>query len=237
MELEVQDLKGNKIATLNPGKSKGLNIVDWNFTSRGPKIAEAKTLSFGGFATPRVPAGTYNVVMTKGKETFTHKIEVVYDPNSIVTPKGREERHIMVEILFDMNEELAYQVYKVNTTIQHAESLLTEDPKSKKVSEEVINELNNLLKRMVITTGDNYVASAEPELREKLADLYSGVVNNYDKPTGAQMANYEGVKALYDEIMNRYESIQKKEVSKYESYLSKNNKESLSFQTKEEFLK
>tara|TARA_R110000850_G_scaffold80862_1_gene173507 strand:+ start:51820 stop:54894 length:3075 start_codon:yes stop_codon:yes gene_type:complete len=237
MDMEVQDMEGNKIATLNAGKSKGLNIVDWNFTSRGPKIAEAKTLTFSGFATPRVPAGKYNIVMTKGKETYTHPIELVYDPNTIVTPEGRKERQRMVEILFDMNEELAYQVYKVNTTIKRAEGLMAQDPKSKKVTESVVTALNNLMKRMVVTTGDNYVASAEPELREKLADLYSGVTNNYDKPTGAQMTNYEAVKALYDDVMASYEEIQKKQVSKLESYLEKNDKEPLTFQTKQEFLK
>jgi len=237
MEMEVQDLDGNTIATLNSGKSKGVNIVDWTYTSRGPKIAEAKTISYGGFAVPRVPAGKYNVVLTKGKDTYTHPIELIYDPNTIVTEEGRKERQRMVKILFDMNEELAYTVYKMNTSIKTAEDLLKEDPKAKKVAQPVIDELNTLLKSMVITTGDNYVASAEPELREKLADLYSSVTNNYDKPTGAQMANYEAVKERYDTAMVKYENIHKKQVSKLEDYLEKNSKTPLEFKTFEDFLK
>ena len=51
------------------------------------------------------------------------------------------------------------------------------------------------------------------------------------------MTNYEAVKALYDDVMASYEEIQKKQVSKLESYLEKNDKEPLTFQTKQEFLK
>ena len=35
--------------------------------------------------------------------------------------------------------------------------------------------LNELLKELVITSGDNYVAAAKPELREKMGDLYSNI--------------------------------------------------------------
>ena len=47
-----------------------------------------------------------------------------------------------------------------------------------------------MLKTLVITTGDNYVASADPELREKMGDLYSGVAGNYGKVTGARKENF-----------------------------------------------
>ncbi|HMQ06911.1 MAG TPA: hypothetical protein PKC30_06385 [Saprospiraceae bacterium] len=236
MEMEIQDLEGNKLATLNPGKAKGLNIIEWNFTTRGPKIAEGKTFSFGGFALPRVQAGKYNVVMKKGNEVFTHPIEVINDPNSLVTADDRIEHKQMVQLLFNMNEELAYTVYKMQTIIQTAEQLKKEDVKSKSVVEPLITDLNNLMKRMVITSGDNYVDSAEPELREKLADLYSGVVNNYGRPTGTQMSNYELVKELYDTNLGKYHIIEKNHLPKLNNYLKKKNKSPVVFLTRDEFI-
>ncbi|MFT7065910.1 MAG: photosystem II stability/assembly factor-like uncharacterized protein, partial [Sediminicola sp.] len=59
MAMEVQDLEGNKIMELGPGKSKGINIVKWGYTRNVPKVAKGKTFSFGGFTAPKVPAGTY----------------------------------------------------------------------------------------------------------------------------------------------------------------------------------
>ncbi len=70
MTLEIQDMDGNKIASLGPGKSKGINIVNWNYTIKQPKVAKGKTFSFGGFTSPRVKAGKYKAVITKGKETI-----------------------------------------------------------------------------------------------------------------------------------------------------------------------
>jgi hypothetical protein len=32
---------------------------------------------------------------------------------------------------------------------------------------------------MVVTTGDGYVASAEPQLREKVGELYASVAGNF----------------------------------------------------------
>jgi photosystem II stability/assembly factor-like uncharacterized protein len=64
MSMEVQDMDGTKITSLEAGKSKGINVVNWNFNTNNPKMAQAKTLSFGGFTSPRVPAGKYMIVLT-----------------------------------------------------------------------------------------------------------------------------------------------------------------------------
>ncbi|MGB5377546.1 WD40/YVTN/BNR-like repeat-containing protein, partial [Muriicola sp.] len=79
MTMEIQDMDGNTIVELGPGKSKGINIVNWGYTRKQPKVAKGKTFSFGGFTSPQVPAGTYKAVITKGKETFEHPFELIYD--------------------------------------------------------------------------------------------------------------------------------------------------------------
>ena len=61
MTLEIRDKEGNVLSELTPGKSKGINVVEWNYTIKPPKIASGKTFSFGGFTASRVPAGTYQV--------------------------------------------------------------------------------------------------------------------------------------------------------------------------------
>ena len=44
MTMEIQDMEGNKITTLTPGKSKGINTVSWDYNMRVPKIAIFGTL-------------------------------------------------------------------------------------------------------------------------------------------------------------------------------------------------
>ena len=73
MSMEIQDSEGNFISELSPGKSKGINVVNWNYTSKAPKMAKGKTITFGGFTAPRVSAGAYKVVMQEGKRHLFHR--------------------------------------------------------------------------------------------------------------------------------------------------------------------
>ncbi len=175
MTMEIQDMEGNKITSLTPGKSKGINIVEWYYVITAPKVAKAKTFSFGGFASPRVKAGKYKAVITKGKDTFEHGFEVAYDKESKLSIEDRELKHQTVMKLYNLSEELAYMIYKLDTIVGLC--------KKSKVNE----ALNALKETLVVTTGDNYVGSAEPQLREKIAELYSKIIYGYDKPSQAEL--------------------------------------------------
>ncbi|MCF1751746.1 WD40/YVTN/BNR-like repeat-containing protein [Mariniradius sediminis] len=211
MTLEVQDLQGNKISSLDPGKQKGINVVNWNFRSKAPKIAKGKTFSFDGFSAPRVPAGTYQVVMKKGKEEFSHKIEVIYDPRSEISLADRKAQEELTKQLFDLSQDLAYLVYKLDLQLEQAEKAKAADPKSAKSMNALIGELNKLKETLVITTGDNYVGTAEPQLREKISKLYGIVVSNYEAPSPAQVesktdlaADLGKAKTAFDSIGSKY---------------------------------
>jgi photosystem II stability/assembly factor-like uncharacterized protein len=236
MSMEIQDMEGNKITTLNPSKSKGINVVNWNYTTRIPKMAEGKTLSFGGFTSPRVSAGTYKVVLTKGKNTYETTIDLKYDEKSLTTMEERKEQEAITQELFDMVEDLAYMVYELGETQKTAQDVMDNHPKGKKTAEKLYSALEELRKDLVITTGDNYVASAEPELRERMADLYSNVASSYDKVSGSQKQNMELIKGEFQEAKARYKAIMDKEGAKFMSWLEKNDMSKPAVKPKEDFL-
>lgn len=236
MSMQIQDDEGNKIAELSPGKSKGLNFVQWNYNMKPPKVAAGKTMSFGGFTPPRVKAGTYNVVLNKGKDTYKTTIKVENDPNSPITPAERDAQYKTTMELYKMTEDLAYMVYEIDTYIEKAEAVVKTNPKAKKLADKMTSELNELKKTMVITTGDNYVGSAPPELREKLAALYSDIASSYEAPSSAQLANLELLKKRYNATKADLEKAMNKEVAKFNSFLEKNNIEPVTFEDKEKFL-
>jgi uncharacterized membrane protein len=82
-------------------------------------------------------------------------------------------------------------VYEINKAQIQATEVIENHPKGKKDAEKLLDALEGLRKDLVITTGDNYVASAKPELREKMADLYSNVASSFNKVSGASKANFE----------------------------------------------
>jgi photosystem II stability/assembly factor-like uncharacterized protein len=188
MTMDVFDMAGNKVTTLDPGKQKGINIVTWDFVTKAPKVATGKTFTFGGFAAPRVPAGKYKIVMQKGKSTYETEIEMLYDPKSPLTAEQRKEMEGTIKKIYDLTQNLAYMVNEIDEHLNYAASLTDQ-----KTVAPFVSELNKLKESLVVTKGDNYVGSAEPQLREKISDLYSVLINSFDKPSNTQMENLKGL--------------------------------------------
>tara|TARA_B110000091_G_scaffold124344_1_gene133727 strand:- start:53 stop:3079 length:3027 start_codon:yes stop_codon:yes gene_type:complete len=178
MTLEIQDENGKIISKLGPGKSKGINIVNWSYRLKNPKVAKGKTFSYGGFTSPVAAAGTYTAVLKKGKETYSQEIEIIYDSSSHLSKQDRVFKHNTTMKMYDMIEELAYMVYELDAILLKATVL------NKK---KMVDKLTVLKETLVITTGDNYVGSAEDQLREKMSDLYSKIATSYDTPSNSEL--------------------------------------------------
>ncbi|MGY3793378.1 WD40/YVTN/BNR-like repeat-containing protein [Aquimarina sp. 433] len=236
MTLSIQDNQGNEIVSLVPGKSKGINIVNWNYRTKAPKVAAGKSYTAGGFTAPRASAGTYKIVLKKGKNSYESSITVKNDPNSEVSDTDRAAQAKTTKELYNDMEELAYIVYQINQTINKAEKVKKDDPKSTKVSDALIKELTTLKESLVVTTGDNYVAEAEPQLREKLALLYSEVANLYEKPSSSQIENKGVLEKKLNDAKATYQKIESKQLAKFNKYLEKNSIKPVEMKTKKEFI-
>jgi len=232
MEMQVFNDKGEKVADLSPGKSKGINIVSWNYSLKTPKVATGKTFTFSAFTAPRVPAGKYKVVMTKGKDTYEHEFELGYDPTSLLSAEDRIAKHETTMKLYNMQSELAYLVYEIDELTKASENLAKENPKQLKSTQGFVKELTTLKETLVITTGDNYVGTAEPQLREKLADLYSKVASSFTMPTGSELENMQSIEDRFSKAKTDFDKIKAKHWSKLEKSLST----PLSLKSYEDFL-
>ena len=237
MAVEVQDKNGVKVAELDAKKSKGINVLEWNYRMKPPKIATAKTFTYGGFTAPRVAAGTYKVVITKGKETYTNDLVIQYDPKSTIALGDRKLNEEATKKLFNMTQDLAYMVYEVDETLKAAEDLKVKNPSATKIVTPLITDLNKLKDILVITKGDNYVGMGEPQLREDLADLYAKVAGTFYKPSNAELDNLEGIDSRFTTAKQDFKKIKDKHFSKFTEVRSKNKLEPIIIKSFDEFLK
>ena len=148
--------------------------------------------------------------MTKGKETFEHTFNLIYDKNSPLTEKDRELKEATTMQLYDMTQELAHLVYELDEIVTNA---------SAKGDKKTVAKLNSLKETLVVTTGDNYVGAAEPQLRERMADLYSKVASSYDKPSSAEMNNLKVIATRFDNAKQDFVKIRDKYLKKQELQL------------------
>lgn len=239
MTMEIQDVNGNKITEMGPGKSKGINVIDWNFSTKPPKMATAKTFALGGFITPRVPAGTYKVVIRKGKDTYTQDIVVQYDPKSDVPLADRKLQEEATRKLYNMSQELAYTVYEIDETLKAAEGVKGKSAANAKAVAPLIAQLTALKETLVVTKGDNYVGTAEPQLREKMAELYAKVAQSFYKPNNAEVNNLEAIETRYTNAKADLKKIKDKELKKLTPLLSpeKGKFAQVPMKTYDEFIK
>ncbi len=216
MSMEVLDKDGKVVSDLIPGKSKGINEVEWTYSLKAPKVAKAKTFTFGGFAGPQLPAGVYTVKINKGSKEFTTKVVLKTDPNSIHTDADRTVKHEKSMMLYNMTETLAYEVDKLDDLQQMAESIVQSEMNKKVIKklgvEAYVKEIESLRKELVVTSGDNYVGAAEPQLREKISTLYGEVIGYSGRPTNAQLANLELLNSKLDAAKVKVSALVKKSV-------------------------
>lgn len=236
MDMTVYNDKGEKMIELSPGKSKGINIVTWNGLTRQPKMAKAKTLTFGGFTPARAPAGDYKVVMTKGKETYETAVKLVPDPNSLWSDADRARLHATTMKLFNMSQELAYMVYEIDENIAHAEKIAASGASAKKTTQPMIDELNKIKEKLVITKGDNYVGTADPQLREKLANLYSKVASGFTPPSKSELDNLQLLEDQFNKAKSEYSLTKSRRIGKVESLGQKSGLEPPKLKTFDEFI-
>ncbi|MDW3192701.1 MAG: hypothetical protein R8G66_10055 [Cytophagales bacterium] len=234
MNMEVQDQNGEKLIEITPGKSKGINVVTWNGRIKQPKLAKGKSLAFGGFTAPRVPAGTYKVVMTKGKKTYETSMTLINDPESDITAAERQANHATTVKLYDMSQELAYMVYEIDEILAKAQEV--KDQGGSKSADAVIKDLNALKETLVTTTGDNYVASAEPQLRSKIADLYSKTASSFQAPSASELDNLNLLSERMDKARNDLSFIKSKRVFKMEKYMEGKGITTIQLKTFDEFI-
>lgn len=235
MTVEVLDDKGVLISELPASKAKGINIVEWNGQYKVPIIAKAKTFSFGGFDAPRVPAGKYTVKITKGKEVYQKDFMVEYNQESGITLADRDFRHEKVMKMYHMNEQLAHEVNNMDLLIDSTNAYILKYPKLKKDLTVVLQELTVLKEKTVVTKGDNYVSSAEPQLREKLASLYGEMTGSPSRPTNGQLANFTLIEKNFETMKANLKSITNNKWAAVSKKLLKAGAKGVTFPSFEEF--
>ena len=238
MTMEILDADGKLITTLQAGKQKGINTVEWGFNNQSPKVAKGKTIAGAAMFAPRVKAGKYKVRITKGNDVFEKEIEVQYDPKSPFTLDERIAQQKVTQQLFDFTQNLAYLVFQIDSWDATIDQFNAKNSAPHKSVQTLNKELDELRDKLVVTKGDNYVGAGEPKLREKLGDIYSSIGSYFGAPSSTQLENIQMLKSQFDEATKQFEKIKIGSLKNFEKELSKNTTvQAPKISSFEEFLK
>jgi len=211
MTMKIFDEAGNEVADLSPGKSKGINGVQWNYRLKPPKTANGMIPVQAGLLGPVAPAGTYNVAINKGKKEFSGSIKLMNDPESIYTSTDRTAQHKATMQLFDLNEKVAYLVHQVDMALPYLKNLqekVTDKKFVKKANlDTFITELSDFKKTLAVSSSDRYVGAEESKLRERVSELYATIATFAGRPSNAQLQNAEVITKSFSDANTKFTEI------------------------------
>jgi photosystem II stability/assembly factor-like uncharacterized protein len=220
MSAEIVNLDGSPVTKLEAGKLKGINTIEWGFNAMAPKVAKGKGFSLA--TAPTVKAGKYKIKISKGNDVFEKEIELQYDPNSTLSLKEREEQQKVTLDLFNIIQELAYLVYQIDQWDDKVQELIKVEKVQNKVLVQFDLKLDSLRNKLVITTGDNYVGAAEPQLKEKLNDIYGTISSYFGAPSSTQLENIAALKKDFSNAKQEFEKIKKDHSKAFDKATEKN---------------
>ena len=199
LKLEIFDKDGKSLGTVPATKRKGLNKIPWSPRVKPPKVALGVKLDYSGFFGPMCDTGVYTVRLTKSGKTYEGTFRLVNDPASPHSAADRALQRSTVEQLFTLTEDLAFLNDRVYSSMNQAHSLAdsTKNGSLKKSLERYAASMESIRKELVATkTG--LAITGEEQLREKLSELYSGVVSYMGRPSDSQLDKLTTVKKEID---------------------------------------
>ena len=106
-----------------------------------------------------------------------------------------------------------------------------------KAAEALNLELDALRDKLVVTKGDNYVGAGEPQLREKLGDIYSTIASYFGAPSSSQIENINLLKKRFSDAKVAFDKLKTNQIKAFEKELEKKSIAPPVIVSFEEFLK
>ena len=210
LKVEVYDDKGALITSLQGDKRRGLNRLEWPERAKPPKVPPAAGLVENEFLFfgPQAQEGTYNVKLTKGKETYTSTVKLVPDPRSRSTAADRALQHKVVSKLYNDLAQLTYVVDATNDLRDQtkARAAAATDAQLKDQLNKLLAELNDF-RETLVSVKEGGMITGEEKLREHLGDLY-GAINGYSgRPTQSEVERATVLEKQLDDAGAQVQSI------------------------------
>ena len=232
LKVEVFDAEGKSVATIPGSKRVGINRVRWATSLKPPKIPPASSILFGGFQGPRLPEGTYKIVLTRGKQTLASTVTLVPDPRN---PHSEEDRRLKQRTdmrLYADIERLGYVGDQLVALRDAAKKRAEGASASVKKRLDAFAESTDTLRNSFVQTGDGYIGGDE-KLREHFGNLYGNVVNFEGRPGPAQLARLDNLEAELVAVEKKFDAFVAKDVGAVNKALAGARLEPLAVESRE----
>lgn len=229
LKIEVFDQNNKSLGTIPTGKRRGLNRVRWSMRLPAPKVPSAASIAGGATVGPRVLPGIYTVKMTKDKNVYTTRLEIVADPRAKYTLADRQAQYDLALKLHKMLGEMTTIVERINSTrlaLDDRAAKISGDDALKNRLQTASAQVNDLRKKIVATTEGGAI-TGEERLREYLANLYGDVISYEGRPSQTQIERAGALARELSEVAASFDTWTAKEMNGINSALTQKKFEAI----------
>jgi photosystem II stability/assembly factor-like uncharacterized protein len=222
LKIEIFDPQGKFVTTVPSSKRRGLNRATWSMRLKAPRVPTAATAAFGASVGPRVLPGTYTVKMTKNKNVYTTKLQVLPDPRATHTAIDRKAQFDLAMKLYGLLGDMTFAVDRINgvrlALTARAAQLPAGDPLAARLRA-ASAQLDELRKK-IVATKEGGAITGEERLRENLADLYGNVTGYEGRPAQTQVDRTDAITRELGDVVRDFDGWLAKEMSGLNSALA-----------------
>ncbi|RMF36388.1 MAG: glycosyl hydrolase, partial [Chlorobiota bacterium] len=237
MQVEILDSSGAVIATIPPGKRKGINRIGWGMRMNPPRVARSPNPGGGAFG-PTVLPGVYTVRVVEGNRVATSRLVILHDTSAGLSLAERRANFSALMRLYRGIEELAFvveQILVLRDTLSQRARAVGDSALAGKIMQ-LAGTLDSAYYTLVARKASLF-ADTEPQLREKLADLYSAIANYPGSPTDEQERLIGQYLSQIEGAGRWVESVAGSTLADLNRQLARYGQQPVALLTKDEFLK
>ena len=210
IKLEVYDAANKKIKDINGTTLKGLNTVYWPFNINPPKVAKGgfvagSSVLFSGFVAPRVPVGTYKIVLLAGGKKYEQLIKIKPNDAKGFSAKNVTKLYQQGMRLYLLHEKLAVLVDSMDNTIAGYNKI---DSKNS-IQQSTLTALDNMRKE-ILELNRKTVFFDEFKFRRRLSDVYVEVATALEPLSATKEGTIDLLEKEFIVFNNQFFNIIKK---------------------------
>ncbi len=206
LKMEVYDSSGNLVISLPVPKNRGIVRVLFPMRLPPPKVPPGNSL-LPAMIGPYLMEGEYTFKLVKGNKSYEGKISLVKDPRNKHSESDRKLQQQTVLELYYLLEDLGY----LADTLKYIEDQAADILKKKKLKQvaKIKEEALALRKELVATHPAGWL-SGEEKLREKIGELYMGVIAYLGRPTKTQLSQLDFYKKEFSKAEKKFNDLVEK---------------------------
>ncbi len=189
LRMEIFDSEGKSLGIIPSSKRRGLNRTTWPMRMKPPRVPTGATAPGGTNSGPRLLPGAYTVKLTKDKQVYTQRLNVIPDPRASFTSEDQKVHFDLMLKVYALLEDMTFEVDRINGV----RSALDERAAKLSAGDSLVNQLHSLVsqadefRKKVVATKEGGMITGEERLREFAAGLYSSLNGYEGRPSETQV--------------------------------------------------